>query len=71
MYKTVTEFSCFIKVQKVYVFPFKALEQTATITTTEKCCGIFMCFDLLYLFYILFFFIQTSFHLYHKIPHML
>lgn len=36
MYKTVTEFSCFIKVQKVYVFPFKALEQTTTTTTTTE-----------------------------------
>lgn len=34
MYKTVTEFSCFIKVQKVYVFPFKAFEQVTTTTTT-------------------------------------
>ena len=57
MYKTVTEFSCFIKVQKVYGFPFKALEQAAT----KKMLWNFLCVSICCTYFVFYFSFKRAF----------
>lgn len=66
MYKTVTEFSCFIKVQKKKFMYF----HLKLLNKQQQKLWIFYVFRCVVLI-LYFIFIQTSFHLYHKIPHML